>query len=70
MGQPNATQLQNQYHPPGQFPGSSPVGMNQPGAQPAVPPVRIITCVPQKGCDETLTKFQLDEGNPSFTDGW
>ncbi|KAI3360110.1 hypothetical protein L3Q82_014425 [Scortum barcoo] len=44
MGQPNATQLQNQYLPPGQFPGSSPgrgsgpVGMNQPGAQTAVPP--------------------------------
>ena len=41
MGQPNATQLQNQYLPPGQFPGSSPVGMNQPGAQTAVPSVRI-----------------------------
>lgn len=47
MGQPNATQLQNQYIPPGQFPGSSPgrgsgpVGMNQPGAQTAVPSVRI-----------------------------
>lgn len=46
MGQPNAPQLQNQYHPPGQFPGSSPglgsgpVGMNQPGAQTAVPQVR------------------------------
>lgn len=46
MGQPNAAQLQNQYLPPGQFPGSSPgrgsgpVGMNQPGAQSAVPPVR------------------------------
>ncbi|KAM4535424.1 histone acetyltransferase p300 isoform 2-T2 [Fundulus diaphanus] len=43
MGQPSATQLQNQYLPPGQFPGSSPglssgpVGMNQPGAQAAVP---------------------------------
>lgn len=47
MGQPNAAQLQNQYLPTGQFPGSSPglgsgpVGMNQPGAQTAVPPVRI-----------------------------
>ncbi len=47
MGQPNATQLQNQYLPPSQFPGSSPgrgsgpVGMNQPGAQTAVPPVRM-----------------------------
>lgn len=47
MGQPNATQLQNQYLPPGQFPGSSPglgsgpVGMNQSGAQPALPSVRI-----------------------------
>lgn len=46
MGQPNSTQLQNQYLPPGQFPGSSPgrgsgpVGMNQQGAQTAVPPVR------------------------------
>jgi len=45
MGQPNATQLQNQYLPPGQFPGSSPgrgsgpVGTNQPGGQTAVPPV-------------------------------
>lgn len=45
MGQPNATQLQNQYFPSGQFPGSSPghgsgpIGMNQPGAQTAVPPV-------------------------------
>lgn len=45
MGQPSATQLQNQYLPPGQFPGSSPglssgpVGMNQPGAQAAVPSV-------------------------------
>lgn len=45
MAQPNATQLQNQYLPTGQFPGSSPgrgagpVGMNQPGAQAAVPPV-------------------------------
>ncbi|XP_029997672.1 histone acetyltransferase p300 isoform X5 [Sphaeramia orbicularis] len=44
MGQPNATQLQNQYLPPGQFPGSSPalgsgtVGVNQTGAQNAVPP--------------------------------
>ncbi|KAM9394002.1 histone acetyltransferase p300 isoform 2-T2 [Pholidichthys leucotaenia] len=43
MGQPNATQLQNQYLPPGQFPGSSPgvvsgpVGMNQMGAQTPVP---------------------------------
>ncbi|XP_057716605.1 histone acetyltransferase p300-like isoform X11 [Corythoichthys intestinalis] len=43
MGQPNATQLQNQYHSPGQFPGSSPglgsgpVGVNQPGSQAAVP---------------------------------
>lgn len=48
MGQPNAAQLQNQYLPPGQFPGSSPgrgsgtVGMNQPGAQSAVPVVRIL----------------------------
>lgn len=47
IGQPNAAQLQNQYLPPGQFPGSSPgrgagaVGMNQPGAQTAVPVVRI-----------------------------
>lgn len=47
MGQPNAAQLQNQYLPPGQFPGSSPgrgsgtVSMNQPGAQTAVPVVRI-----------------------------
>lgn len=43
MGQPNAVQLQNQYLPPGQFPGSSPgrgSGMNQPGAQTAVPVVR------------------------------
>lgn len=46
MSQPNPTQLQNQYLPPGQFPGSSPgrgpgaVGMNQPGAQTAVPVVR------------------------------
>lgn len=46
MSQPNSTQLQNQYLPPGQFPGSSPgrvpaaVGMNQPGAQTAVPVVR------------------------------
>ncbi|MEQ2170870.1 hypothetical protein GOODEAATRI_004754 [Goodea atripinnis] len=45
MGQPSATQLQNQYLPPGQFPGSSPglgsdpVGMNQPGAQAAVPSI-------------------------------
>ncbi|RVE69195.1 hypothetical protein OJAV_G00075480 [Oryzias javanicus] len=43
LGQPNATQLQNQYLPPGQYPssspglGSGPVGMNQPGAQTAVP---------------------------------
>ncbi|AWP18596.1 putative histone acetyltransferase p300-like isoform 2 [Scophthalmus maximus] len=43
MGQPNATQLQNQYLPQGQFPGSSPglgsgpAGMNQPGPQNAVP---------------------------------
>lgn len=54
MGQPNATQLQNQYLPAGQFPGSSPglgsgpVGMNQPGAQSAVPPVRI------SGCNRTM----------------
>lgn len=44
MGQPNAVQLQNQYLPPGQFPGSSPgrgSGMNQPGAQTAVPVVWI-----------------------------
>lgn len=47
MGQPNPTQLQNQYLPPGQFPGSSPglgsgpVGMNQPGAQTNVPSVRL-----------------------------
>lgn len=47
MGQPNAAQLQSQYLPPGQFPGSSPgrgsgaVGMNQPGAQTAVPAVRV-----------------------------
>lgn len=44
MGQPNAVQLQNQYLPPGQFPGSSPgrgSGMNQPGTQTAVPVVRI-----------------------------
>lgn len=47
MGQPNATQLPNQYLPPGQFPGSSPgrgsgpVGMNQQGAQTAAPQVRI-----------------------------
>lgn len=46
MSHPNPTQLQNQYLPPGQFPGSSPgrgpgaVGMNQPGAQTAVPVVR------------------------------
>lgn len=46
MSQPNSTQLQNQYLPLGQFPGSSPgrgpgaVGMNQPGAQTAVPVVR------------------------------
>lgn len=46
MSQPNPTQLQNQYLPPGQFPGSSPgrgpgaVGMNQPGAQTAVPVVK------------------------------
>ncbi|KAG5832497.1 hypothetical protein ANANG_G00291790 [Anguilla anguilla] len=33
MGQPNVAQLQNQYLPPGQFPGSGPVGMAQPGAQ-------------------------------------
>uniref|UniRef100_A0A8C7V8C3 histone acetyltransferase n=1 Tax=Oncorhynchus mykiss TaxID=8022 RepID=A0A8C7V8C3_ONCMY len=39
MGQPNVAQLQNQYLPPGQFPGSSPglgagpVGMNHPGPQ-------------------------------------
>ncbi|XP_014059288.2 histone acetyltransferase p300 isoform X5 [Salmo salar] len=39
MGQPNVAQLQNQYLPPGQFPGSSPglgagaVGMNHPGLQ-------------------------------------
>lgn len=45
MSQPNAAQLQNQYLPPGQFPGSSPgrgsgaVGMNQPAAQTAVPGV-------------------------------
>ncbi|TWW69523.1 Histone acetyltransferase p300 [Takifugu flavidus] len=43
ISHPNPTQLQNQYLPPGQFPGSSPgrgpgsVGMNQPGAQTAVP---------------------------------
>uniref|UniRef100_A0A087Y961 histone acetyltransferase n=1 Tax=Poecilia formosa TaxID=48698 RepID=A0A087Y961_POEFO len=43
MGQPGAPQLQTQYLPPGQFPGSSPslgsgpVGMNQPGVQAAVP---------------------------------
>ncbi|XP_077414693.1 histone acetyltransferase p300 isoform X5 [Vanacampus margaritifer] len=43
MAQPNATQLPNQYLPPGQFPGSSPglgsgpVGVNQPGSQAAVP---------------------------------
>ncbi|XP_061893003.1 histone acetyltransferase p300-like isoform X2 [Entelurus aequoreus] len=43
MGQPNATQLQTQYLPPGQFPGSSPglgagpVGVNQPGSQAAGP---------------------------------
>lgn len=47
MCQPNTTQLQNQYLPPGQFPGSSPglgsgpVGMNHPGTQNAVPAVRI-----------------------------
>lgn len=46
MSQPNPTQLQNQYLPPGQFPGSSPgrgpgaVGMHQLGAQTAVPVVR------------------------------
>lgn len=49
MGQPNA-QLQNQYLPAGQFPGSSPVhgsgpvGMNQLAAQSAVPPVRTSEC--------------------------
>ncbi|TKS91650.1 CREB-binding protein [Collichthys lucidus] len=49
MGQPNATQLPNQYLPPGQFPGSSPgrgsgpVGMNQPGAQTAAPPNQMST---------------------------
>ncbi|XP_037834605.1 histone acetyltransferase p300 isoform X3 [Kryptolebias marmoratus] len=42
MGQPNATQLQNQYLPPGQFPvpcsglGSGQGGVNQPDVQPAV----------------------------------
>lgn len=47
MGQPNATQLQNQYHPPGQFPvscsglGSGPVGVNQLESQPAVPSVSV-----------------------------
>lgn len=47
MGQPSATQLQNQYLPPGQFPvpcsgrGSGPVGVNQQEAQPAVPSVRV-----------------------------
>lgn len=46
MSQPNATPLQNQYLPPGQFPGSSPghgpgaVGMNQSGTQNAVHAVR------------------------------
>ena len=50
MGQPNATQLQNQYLPQGQFPGSSPglgsgpSGMNQPGPQTTVPQVRIEWC--------------------------
>uniref|UniRef100_A0A1A8LDQ4 histone acetyltransferase n=1 Tax=Nothobranchius pienaari TaxID=704102 RepID=A0A1A8LDQ4_9TELE len=40
MGQPNVAQLQNQYLPPNQFSssGSGPVGVNQPGAQPTVPP--------------------------------
>ncbi|KAG7491521.1 hypothetical protein MATL_G00004320 [Megalops atlanticus] len=33
MGQPNVTQLQNQYLPPGQFPGAGMGGMGQPGAQ-------------------------------------
>ncbi|KAG7239416.1 hypothetical protein INR49_028887 [Caranx melampygus] len=52
MGQPNATQLQNQYLPPGQFPGSSPglgsgpVGMNQPGPQSTVPPNQMSTPPP------------------------
>lgn len=47
MAQPNATQIQNQYLSASQFPGSSPglgsgpVGINQPVAQTAVPPVRI-----------------------------
>lgn len=55
MGQPNATQLQNQYLPPGQFPssgpglGSGPVGMNQPGTQTAVPSVSLKQC-----CEETI----------------
>lgn len=50
LGQPNAPQLQNQYLPPGQFPssspglGSGPVGMNQPGAQTAVPSVSLKLC--------------------------
>ncbi|XP_068192711.1 histone acetyltransferase p300 isoform X2 [Antennarius striatus] len=49
MGQPNAAQLQNQYIPPSQFPGSSPgrgsgpVGLNQLGAQSAVPPSQMST---------------------------
>lgn len=46
MGQPNAVQLQNQYLPPGQFPGSSPgqgPGLNQPGVQTSVPVVGIST---------------------------
>lgn len=50
MGQPNAAQLQTQYLPPGQFPGSSPgrgtaaVGINQQGAQTALSVVRRVPC--------------------------
>lgn len=67
MGQPNATQLQNQYLPASQFPGSSPglgsgpVGMNQQGSQTAVPPVRIksqsdstLLCIDKFDCRRNL----------------
>ncbi|XP_074552379.1 histone acetyltransferase p300 isoform X2 [Halichoeres trimaculatus] len=52
MGQPNTSQLQNQYLPTGQFPGSSPgrgsghVVLNQPGPQAPVPPNQMSTPPP------------------------
>ncbi|KAG5853973.1 hypothetical protein ANANG_G00032540 [Anguilla anguilla] len=43
MGQPNVAQLQNQYLPPGQFPGSGMGGMAQQGPQGAMAQARIPT---------------------------